>query len=182
MRLDPDHATDSPITLSSLLASRDARQRRQQDWIARHCTALISFTIVAPGAVKDSQLTRRIFNHGVSAWQDLAQKSGWIIREKQMFVADGGPEAFFAIEAPAAELKQAAIRLEHQHPLGRLWDIDVLTPEGEILSRRHFALPVRRCLLCEQSAAACARGRRHPLADLLARMEGLLDDADARLR
>ena len=63
--------------------------------------------------------------------------------------------------------------------LGRLWDIDVLTPEGEILSRRDYSLPPRRCLLCEQSAAVCARGKTHQLTDLLNRMEALLNDVDA---
>ncbi|MDI5817466.1 citrate lyase holo-[acyl-carrier protein] synthase, partial [Salmonella enterica subsp. enterica serovar Cerro] len=41
----------------------------------------------------------------------------------------------------------------------------------EILSRRHFALPARRCLLCGQSAAECARGKTHALTDLLTHME-----------
>lgn len=85
-----------------------------------------------------------------------------------------------SIEAPAHDLKLATIELEHSHPLGRLWDIDVLTPEGEILSRRHFALPARRCLLCGQSAAECARGKTHALSGLLSQMEALLHDADSR--
>ncbi|EBO6844739.1 hypothetical protein DXS07_25040, partial [Salmonella enterica] len=50
----------------------------------------------------------------------------------------------------------------------------------EILSRRHFALPARRCLLCGQSAAECARGKTHALTDLLTHMEALLHDADSR--
>ncbi|EOK6376438.1 citrate lyase holo-[acyl-carrier protein] synthase, partial [Escherichia coli] len=84
-----------------------------------------------------------------------------------------------SIAAPARDLKLATIELEHSHPLGRLWDIDVLTPEGEILSRRDYSLPPRRCLLCEQSAAVCARGKTHQLTDLLNRMEALLNDVDA---
>ena len=79
----------------------------------------------------------------------------------------------------ARDLKLATIELEHSHPLGRLWDIDVLTPEGEILSRRDYSLPPRSCLLCEQSAAVCARGKTHQLTDLLNRMEALLNDVDA---
>ncbi|EAR9629123.1 2-(5'-triphosphoribosyl)-3'-dephospho CoA synthase, partial [Salmonella enterica] len=85
-----------------------------------------------------------------------------------------------AIDAPAQALKQATIALEQRYPLGRLWDIDVLTAEGEILSRRHFALPARRCLLCGQGAAECARGKTHALTDLLIHMEALLHDADSR--
>jgi holo-ACP synthase CitX len=179
MRLDPAAASHSPVTLTGLLTGRDRRQLRQQAWLARHGAALISFTVVAPGAVKDSELTRRIFNYGVSALQKLAAQSSWRIDEQQVFALPGGPEAFFALSVEARELKQETIRLEHQHALGRLWDIDVLTPEGDILSRRHFALPARRCLLCEQSAAACARGKRHTLEALQVRMEELLHDADA---
>lgn len=129
---------------------------------------------------QDSALTRRIFNHGVTALHTLAEEYGWTIREQAALASASGPEGLLAIEAPAQALKQATIALEQRYPLGRLWDIDVLTAEGEILSRRHFALPARRCLLCGQSAAECARGKTHALTDLLIHMEALLHDADSR--
>lgn len=109
--------------------------------------------------IKDSEVTRRIFNHGVTALRALAAKQGWQIQEQAALVSASGPEGMLSIAAPARDLKLATIELEHSHPLGRLWDIDVLTPEGEILSRRDYSLPPRRCLLCEQSAAVCARGK-----------------------
>lgn len=131
------------------------------------------------GPIKDSEVTRRIFNHGVTALRALAAKQGWQIQEQAALVSASGPEGMLSIAAPARDLKLATIELEHSHPLGRLWDIDVLTPEGEILSRRDYSLPPRRCLLCEQSAAVCARGKTHQLTDLLNRMEALLNDVDA---
>lgn len=129
--------------------------------------------------IKDSEVTRRIFNHGVTALRALAAKQGWQIQEQAALVSASGPEGMLSIAAPARDLKLATIELEHSHPLGRLWDIDILTPEGEILSRRDYSLPPRRCLLCEQSAAVCARGKTHQLTDLLNRMEALLNDVDA---
>lgn len=174
MRLPPEDAIARNVTLAGLLDSRDARQARQRDWLKRHATALVSFKVVAPGPMKDSALTRRIFNHGVAALLTLAGKQGWPVREQSGRASASGPEGLLAIAAPAQDIKLATIGLEDSHVLGRLWDIDVLTPEGEILSRRHFALPARRCLLCEQSAAACARGKTHSLASLLNRMEALL--------
>lgn len=111
------------------------------------------------GPIKDSEVTRRIFNHGVTALRALAAKQGWQIQEQAALVSASGPEGMLSIAAPARDLKLATIELEHSHPLGRLWDIDVLTPEGEILSRRDYSLPPRSCLLCEQSAAVCARGK-----------------------
>ncbi|MDU5729959.1 MAG: citrate lyase holo-[acyl-carrier protein] synthase [Citrobacter freundii] len=174
MHLLPELATQHAVSIPELLASRDKRQARQQDWLTRHSAPLVSFTVVAPGPIKDSALTRRIFNHGVTALLALAEQSAWIVREQTALVSASGPEGLLSIEAPAHDLKLAT------NPLGRLWDIDVLTPEGEILSRHHFALPARRCLLCEQSAADCARGKTHALSDLLTQMEALLHDADSR--
>ncbi|MRS14010.1 citrate lyase holo-[acyl-carrier protein] synthase [Enterobacteriaceae bacterium RIT691] len=182
MRLDLTSATNAPVSLSTLLACRDNRQARQRAWITRHGTALVSFTVVAPGPVKDSVLTRRIFNHGRAALQRVIDQSGWVIYAQNRIATAAGPEALLAIDAPAQTLKQTTIELESRLPLGRLWDFDVLTPEGEILSRRDFALPARRCLLCEHSATSCARGRTHPLTDLLGEMERLIDAADAMSR
>lgn len=178
MYLFPDKASHRAVSVPELLASRDERQARQNAWLAGYRAPLISFTVVAPGPVKDSELTRRIFNHGVSALHMLAKRSGWVIREQAALVTCSGPEAFFAINRPAREIKQVTIQLEQQHLLGRLWDIDVLTADGRILSRRDFSLTERRCLLCSHSAAECGRARTHTLTELLICMEDLLDDAD----
>ncbi|MTH44871.1 citrate lyase holo-[acyl-carrier protein] synthase [Intestinirhabdus alba] len=181
MHLLPEQATRRAVAIPDLLTSRDERQARQQAWLMRHAVPLVSFTVVAPGPVKDSELTRRIFNHGVKALLELTEKRAWRVREHSAQVSASGPEGLLAVEAPAHSLKQATIELERDHPLGRLWDIDIIAPDGGILSRRHFALPARRCLLCEQSAAECGRGRTHALPDLLNQMEALLHDADSRL-
>lgn len=73
MRLLPEHATQHAVSIPELLASRDERQARQHAWLTRHHAPLVSFTVVAPGPIKDSALTRRIFNHGVTALLALAE-------------------------------------------------------------------------------------------------------------
>jgi len=171
-------ATYARVTVSELLSSRDARQARQQQWLAQQATPLVSFTVVAPGAIKDSELTRRIFNHGLRALRQLFEESGWEIKQQHCVALATGGEGLLAINAPAKAIKTATINLEQTHPLGRLWDIDVLTPEGKILSRSDFSLPARRCLLCQDAAAVCAREGAHSTTDLLTRMEALLHDAD----
>lgn len=175
-------ASHRAITLPELLASRDARQARQQAWLRRHATSLISFTTLAPGPVKDSALTRRIFNLGIRALRQLLEASGWEILDQRCFGLATGAEGLLAVAAPATALKQATLLLEQLHPLGRLWDIDVFTPQGELLSRQAFAQPARRCLLCETEARICARERTHPLDALLQRMEGMLHDAENAAR
>ena len=62
------------------------------------------------------------------------------------------------------------IRIEETHPLGRLFDFDVLTADGIKLSR---PLP-RRCLLCTEQAQVCARSRHHSIEELTNEIERLL--------
>lgn len=158
MHLLPELASHHAVSIPELLVSRDERQARQH---ARSSAILFHWSLYRGCArpIKDSEVTRRIFNHGVTALRALAAKQGWQIQEQAALVSASGPEGMLSIAAPARDLKLATIELEHSHPLGRLWDIDVLTPEGDILSRRDYSLPPRRCLLCEQSAAVCARGK-----------------------
>ncbi|RJT19127.1 citrate lyase holo-[acyl-carrier protein] synthase [Buttiauxella izardii] len=171
-------ATHAVVTVPEILASRDARQMRQQSWLERHGVTLVSFTVVASGPVKDSELTRRIFNHGLRELRHMAELSGWEIKKQTCLSLATGPEGLLAIDAPAASVKMAAIELEQSHPLGRLWDLDVLTQHGKILSRSDFDQPPRNCLICQRAAALCAREQTHSLAELLARMEALLDAAE----
>jgi holo-ACP synthase len=171
-------ATHAVITLPQLIASRDARQARQQEWLDHHAITLISFTVVAPGPVKDSELTRRIFNHGLRALRQLAAQSHWEIKKQICLPLPTGAEGLLAIDAPAYQVKRMAMELEQTHPLGRLWDIDVLEPHGKILSRADFDQPPRNCLICQRPAAVCAREQTHSLADLVAHMEAMLHAAN----
>lgn len=178
MHLLPELASHHAVSIPELLVSRDERQARQHVWLKRHPVPLVSFTVVAPGPIKDSEVTRRIFNHGVTALRALAAKQGWQIQEQAALVSASGPEGMLSIAAPARDSSSPPLSLNIVI-LSGVMDIDVLTPEGEILSRRDYSLPPRRCLLCEQSAAVCARGKTHQLTDLLNRMEALLNDVDA---
>ena len=84
----------------------------------------------------------------------------------------------FAVEAASDELKRALVNLETADPLGRLWDLDVTDPQRGALSRRGLGLPVRRCIVCDEPAHACARSRAHSLAELLRAIEVILNAAE----
>lgn len=164
----PEQALSLPITLSDLLASRDRRQARQQQWLATHVCTLIVLTVVVPGAIKDSPLTRRIFTAGWRQLHSLCTEQAWPVISAETLALPTGCEGYLAVEAGAEEVKAMAVQLESQSAAGRLWDIDVISAEGQIFSRRDQGEPDRRCLLCGQSARLCGRQRTHPVADLLA--------------
>ncbi len=164
----PAQATGRAISLTELLASRDNRQARQQQWLKQHRVTLLVLTVVMPGPIKDSALTRRIFNAGWTQIQQAGQPLAGHFLRADAFALATGCEGFWSIQADAKEVKQWAVARESDSPVGRLWDIDVLTTDGCILSRRTSQLAERQCLLCSLPASVCARQRTHSQAELLA--------------
>ncbi len=154
-----------------ILVAREERAATQRDLQSRFGQPLLSVTVVMPGAAKDSPVSRRLLVIAQQQVRKLVQDRGWTILACVEALRDAGPEAIYVVDAPAEDLKAAAIALEDTHTLGRLWDLDVIAKSMRPLSRSSLNRAPRRCLVCEQSAKACARNRRHPLAELLAVIE-----------
>lgn len=156
----------------SVLARREARQDEQIALVRATGAPLVSLTIVAPGPDKDGPAVRAAFDAGARACADLLAARGWAELARRAVEAATGPELLLAVAADPAELKAALVALEDAAPLGRLWDLDVVAGLGEdglpvVLGRSALGLPPRRCLVCDEDAAACARSARHPLPVVL---------------
>jgi len=77
-----------------------------------------------------------------------------------------GPWALFVVEGEATHVKKALIHLEETHPLGRLFDLDVIDPKGIPLSRRTLGYPERRCIVCGSPVSSCIRAAKHSLEEV----------------
>ncbi|NKI74874.1 citrate lyase holo-[acyl-carrier protein] synthase, partial [Dickeya sp. CFBP 2040] len=108
------------------------------------------------------------------AFDALCVARGWPVLEREVTWQETGAEAFWVMSKDALSVKAAAIALEEQHPLGRLWDFDVFCPQEGSISRTLLAHDHRRCILCEESAHVCARSRRHALPDVIEKIESIL--------
>lgn len=159
-----------------MLTCRELRQARQKEWLARYSATLISVTIVAPGPIKDSKLTRQIFNLACSALQQLSDHENWRPLAAETFDLPTGAEALIALAIPAEAVKRKVVELEQNHPVGRLWDIDVIDSAGRILSRTDSGMPTRRCLVCNEDARICGRSRAHSFEALTKAMEILVEN------
>lgn len=168
---------DEEITLAQLLAGRDARAAFQRTLCARYGETLCSFTVNMPGPVKRCARSAAIHEAGTAAIRDAlaGHVVYWKLRDPV-----SGPEGFFVCDLPAQEVKARMCALEQRHPLGRLLDIDVLASDGTPVSRSALGLPPRKCLVCGRDAVLCARGRTHPLPELLARVDELLASCERK--
>lgn len=173
---DSVHATSpTPVTLEDMLAAREQRAARQQALWGAFGQPLLSLTLVSPGPIKDSPALRFVFAEALDAIASLCAQRSWTILAQERVTKTSGPEAILVIDCAPQVLKEALIGLEDHHPLGRLWDMDVVCPGAVLaLSRKHLNLPPRKCLVCDAPAHACARSRQHPLAAVLSVIEATI--------
>jgi holo-ACP synthase len=170
--------TETTVSIGLLLAARDQRALRHSAALAHFGKPMISVQVVTPGPVKDGWLPRHVMEIALRELDALYSAKNWPVASSEVFWEKTGPEAVHVIDAEARLLKLATIELEERHPVGRLWDLDVLAP-GEIrLSRKQLGFPARRCMVCEHPAHECGRSRRHPLPELLERIEKMVNDVD----
>ncbi|AWM81483.1 citrate lyase holo-[acyl-carrier protein] synthase [Gammaproteobacteria bacterium ESL0073] len=160
--------TDGPeVTLDQMLQTRDLRARNQRQWLVTHNMPLISLTLVVPGSIKYSSGAQYLFNTALHHIENTCHTHNFLISAKQDFSTVCGYEALLSVQADAAQLKAICIELEEKHPLGRLWDIDIICPHKGIISRQTTEFTARPCLVCEEDAHACARSRKHSLLELI---------------
>lgn len=158
------------ITLQEMLDARERRAFRQQALQAEYERPLISFSMNIPGPVKDSPLIRRGFFEGLRRLDAaLAHKQIPILHREQVLTPTG-PELLLAAEAEAEALKALCLAIEEEDELGRLFDLDVIAPDGRKLDRDH----PRCCIICGRPGKECASRRIHSVNELQEAVRGIL--------
>ncbi len=159
------------MTLPQILLAREQRASRQQQVMAQFHTPILSFTMNIPGPVKNDPLIRRSFRYGLSCLD--GKLSNVLHREIHEKVT--GCEALYAVDMDAKALKTLCVAIEEDTPLGRLFDMDVLDPEGTKFDRLALGGRSRDCIVCGAPGRGCASRRLHPLEDLKASAWGLME-------
>jgi len=165
-------------TLSEILEARERRAQRQQELLTQYQKPLICFTMNIPGPVKQHRDIATAFAVGDRLLRNRLH--GHPVLHRELHYENTGCEGYYVADLPAGELKYITIGIEDTEPIGRLFDMDVLDVDGRKLSREEFELPRRRCLLCGQEAAVCARSRAHGLDQLLEKVRELLRECALR--
>ena len=163
------------VSLMDILNARDARVRRQRELLAQYGRPLICFTMNIAGPEKVSPLIL----DGFSLGRELlaAQLADLPILHEEDRTGPSGCELFLVVDADPTQIKKIAVQIEDAFPVGRLFDMDVLNPQGAKLSRTEIGQPERRCLICDQPAYLCSRSRAHTVTQLQEKTRVLLTDA-----
>lgn len=150
------------VSLRDILNAREVRVRRQQALLTEYRTPLLCFTMNIAGPVKVTPLIERGFYAGLEILDSRLPKENILFREIR--VLPTGCEAYYVISAPALALKSFCADVEEKHPLGRLFDMDVIDTDGTKLERK----TERSCMVCGATGRFCAASRAHCVEQLQA--------------
>lgn len=155
---------------------RERRVWHQQELLGAYGKPLVCFTMNIAGPVKDSPLIRRGFAGGGNWLERQFLRCGIKPLKIDLSKAVTGPEAFYVLDAEPLTIKKLTTLVEDASPLGRLFDMDVLRPDGKKVDREELHLEGRKCLVCGGPAKVCSSRRVHPVAELQARTTAILTE------
>lgn len=169
--------TGKNVELAEMLACREKRAALQRELLNAYHGTLLCFTMNIAGPIKSTPLIRRGFALGQRLIEDGLRSRKITVLYRTCLHEDTGSEAFYMLDAEPSSVKRLCCGIEDETPAGRLFDMDVLEPGGQKIARSGLGLPPRRCFICSEEAAACARSRKHSVAELQKKTEELLRSA-----
>ena len=163
---------NQPITLLQLLESRDARHAMQTRLLGENPgKTLLCLTVVMPGNVKRNRVSLTVAHAALDAMCSEFGLNRGDIMERDLVT---GFEAYALTDAETTEAKLQACLIEDTHPLGRLFDIDVINHDGVPVARQDVGRPPRRCLVCGREARYCMRARSHSQEEIWDKINNLV--------
>ena len=162
--------TLSDKSASSFLDARDARQDALAQTLSAGHSATLFLSLNIPGAEKSPPGSEAIFLWALGELCTRFPGLAVTVHTRDAL----GPYAIIGLDSKPVAVKMCCIELEASHPAARLIDLDVYSASGMQISRSALDLPRRACLLCDQPAVECMRGKRHSFNEVIAKAHELL--------
>ena len=148
-----------------MLNAREERVQRQEE-LLKGCSCLVCFTMNIAGPYKISDCIMRAFAEGVAKIYRLLEQNGVAPLKAEQIIEKTGVEGYISLNEDPLKIKRLMVQIEDNFELGRLFDIDVIKPDGEKVSRADIAMGGRNCMICGSEGSGCARSRKHSVEDL----------------
>ena len=161
------------ITLDQLLASREERASFQKELLKSYPgKTLVCLTVIMPGKVKRNLQSLIVAQAALTA---LVCAFGDSMLKLEVRDRQTGYEAYLETTLSHGAAKRKTCSIEDTHPLGRLFDLDVIDADGVPISRETIGLNPRKCLICDNEARYCMRNHTHTLSELSARIDEMIE-------
>ena len=163
-------------SLEEILDGRERRGEIQRELLTRKGASLVSFTLNIPGPVKVFPFAIWLFETGDRLIRQMVKAEQGEILQSRENRGNTGLEGFYLLNLPPEKVKRNLTIAEEKHPLGRLFDFDVLDRWGRKVSRQELGFPERKCLICGGPAFLCSRSRKHSAKEVFDREIRMIED------
>lgn len=153
--------------LMAVLRAREEHVQRIDKLCKAYGKSVIAAKMNIPGPAKSHPLYTLALDVCHGEIRDRLNQQRTTVLYDAIQKTEMGDTFYLVVDLDAIALKQICMTIEESHTLGRLFDIDVYDAEGLSLSRNDNGQNQRKCLLCEETAHACARSRKHQLDELI---------------
>lgn len=164
------------VILTDMLLCRERRAQIQDTFLSQYHCPVISFCMSIPGPVKTNEQIHAAFESGKTALLTRLEQTSAEIKNCLEIHEKTGDELLLAVDCPAEKIKDLTTEIEETHPIGRLFDMDVIDTDGQKLSRPSY----RKCIICGCQAQECARTRKHTVEEMQAKIEEMLKKGDLK--
>ncbi|MFV0361794.1 MAG: citrate lyase holo-[acyl-carrier protein] synthase [Suipraeoptans sp.] len=164
-------------SLSDVLKYRDKKDAIQKEMASEYKgTVIVSFSMNVPGQIKTNEYIYDVFIHSDKFIEAMFRDMEIYVYKKREIRDVAGYCAIYSISGTTAQkLKRDMVNIEETHPLGRLFDIDVLD-QGIGISRIEIGKSPRKCLICNDDAKICSRSGTHKIDALTTKVEMMIKD------
>ncbi|MCL2006671.1 MAG: triphosphoribosyl-dephospho-CoA synthase CitG [Treponema sp.] len=158
----PELEGSVPVSLEEILEERENRANHQRQLLEKYTCTLLCLTLNIPGPCKTFPLARRAFLEGLNTVRLILEAEGLQIVHEELTENPAGYTGYIITQSAPEKAKELSTFIEETHPMGRLFDIDVISASMQKISRDKE----RCCLLCPKLAFECSRNRTHDINDL----------------
>lgn len=160
------------VTITDMMNCRERRANLQTELIQQYQAPVLSFCMNIPGPVKTDGTIAKAFDIGKEQIYNALLAENISINKQIEIREKTGDELILSVDSDSCSLKRLMSVIEETHPLGRIFDIDIIDESGSKLSRSTY----RTCLLCGKQAQECARSRTHSVEELFEKIHEMITD------
>lgn len=128
------------VTLTEMLDARERRLAWQKRLLTKYRIPMVCFTMNIAGPIKKSPLIQRGFELGKRYLKEQLDSLHIQYVYYEEICASTGNEACYLINADPIFLKDITCSIEDSSEIGRLFDMDVLKPDGKKVDRSQIGL------------------------------------------
>lgn len=157
--------------IDRILEDREKRYNKIQEML-EHGLPVLCGKINYPGNDKNTAESKRAF-YALLKTLELNFKNNSL----ETIYTEGydGRGIVMLLNMDLITAKKIAVKIEEEHPLGRIFDIDLYHDSGEPINRGDVGCPPRGCIICGQNPRECAKIKRHDLKEVINKINEIIN-------